>query len=192
MKRFSGTKTLGKTSYFWGVCNCIFVMRNYLNNFCSFVTDGQRRGQEQKSLITNLSDSLTQFTFDHKMYKQKIDRESFPDPGQPSNRNPLENASSDAPWGLTWIWTLCRSLRTCTHFLCEYFARVHLVVLDSQMVVGISSVYKIPKIKNIKNQWLVYTCRFSAYFDFREMRKQMFVFLRKMQNWEIWICQPQK
>ena len=27
-----------------------------------------------------------------------------------------------------------------------------------------------------------YTCRFSAYFDFREMRKKMLDFLRKMRN----------
>ena len=31
-----------------------------------------------------------------------------------------------------------------------------------------------------------YSCRFSAYFDFREMRKQISDFFRKMRNCEIW------
>jgi hypothetical protein len=48
-------------------------------------------------MLRELSIQFGSDIFDHKMYKQKIDRESFPDPGQPSNRNPLENASSDAP-----------------------------------------------------------------------------------------------
>ena len=119
----------------------------------TLMSSQKKNSTEKPIFFVKISQPCTVLTFYRKRYTRKIGRWSFPDPGQPSNHNRRENASSGVLVILTGTWKPFHSHRTYTRFLCERFVHDHPIVRDFQKVTGIFSLDKRPKKILVKSKW---------------------------------------
>ena len=109
-------------------------------------------------------------------------------------KTPKNSLSSLVTWRhmiMVWRWLACSylppalkswrlKLRPNKFFWIEYFEGLSILTLLSICVSKCDFTWR------YGYEGRDYTCRFSAYFDFREMRNQILNFPRKMRNCEIW------